>query len=61
VGQLSECKDISKSHLITFIKSADKGKSVKMLSEKIDAFRESCNKQQIPYKNVADTTEEGII
>jgi hypothetical protein len=32
-----------------------------MLSEKIDAFRESCNKQQIPYKNVADTTEEGII
>lgn len=52
VQQLGECKDISKSHLITFIKSADKPKSVAMLREKIDAFREGCRKQDIPFKNI---------
>lgn len=59
--QLSECKDISKSHLITFIKSADKAKSVAMLREKIDAFREGCRKQGIPFKNIETPSEEGII
>lgn len=59
--QLTECKDISKSHLITFIKSADKAKSVAMLKEKIDAFREGCRKQEIPFQNIIEPSEETII
>jgi hypothetical protein len=47
ISQLQECKDLTKSHLITFIKSEDKAKSIMMLHEKIEMFRKSCKQAKI--------------
>jgi hypothetical protein len=32
-----------------------------MLSDKIDLFRDSCKKQETPFRNVTNTSEEGLI
>ena len=42
IKDLENCKDLSRSQLITFIKSQDKEKTITMLYNKIEAFRKNC-------------------
>lgn len=39
--ELEKKKDLTKSHLITFLKSPDKLKSLALLSQKIDAYQQN--------------------
>ena len=44
---LEEQKDLKKSHLITFIKSEDKVKSLELLNEKIRNFKSLCEEAEL--------------
>lgn len=58
IRQLQECKDLSRSHLITFVKSEDKAKNLKMLFDKIEIFKKNCNENKIEYVSSGSSEQE---